>query len=310
MLEARNLLSTTPFPTPLEPILPAGSLIHFGQAAGAFEVLSDSDSLTIAIDAGQTISAVLVPQHPSIQARAELFNPDGFSLGAVEATGPGAAIVLQALSAPATGTYRIDTSNLAGTGNYTVRLILGAVVEEESWLTSTNDTLASAQSLETSNIALATGASRIGAVGVADDGASDFYSMQLDGGQPATFVLGIPDGAGGDLELFDAAGNRLAKSNRSEDGNQRIDRFVPSSTGTYFARVSGTPDAEYSLLATRNADFNREPNSSAVEAQSIAPASQVLAALGTTGGRAGGRQHSRGGAQRRKCWSCHRPIER
>src|SRR6185295_10685114 len=57
--------STTEFPTPLDAVSPPGSLIHQGAAFGAFYQAGDQDEYSIALDANQTLSAVLRPVDPN-----------------------------------------------------------------------------------------------------------------------------------------------------------------------------------------------------------------------------------------------------
>jgi hypothetical protein len=51
--------------------------------------------------------------------------------------------------------------------------------------------------------------------------------------------------------------------------NDLIRGFVAPATGTYYVRVSGTPQTQYSLVATRNTEFDLEPNDTPASAQSL-----------------------------------------
>jgi subtilisin family serine protease len=93
-----------------------------------------------------------------------------------------------------------------------------------------------------------TGKSLLFGVGVAGNATYDYYSFSANAGQKLTLALtGV---APGDttLDLLDSAGNVLASgASRDNVGLAIADRSI-SVTGTYYARVSGLPGLDYSLV--------------------------------------------------------------
>ena len=93
---------------------------------------------------------------------------------------------------------------------------------------------------------------------------ADYYSFDLKSGQTAT--IGLVGQAGGEavFSLISPSGQKLALS--SDDAATNFDAvvsdFVVASTGKYFVRVSGDLGTTYSLVVTRNADFETETNNS------------------------------------------------
>lgn len=91
----------------------------------------------------------------------------------------------------------------------------------------------------------------------------DWYSFTLDAGQLATVsgttVTGTPDLL---VELFDSSGN-LLNTGSQFDGQTVISRFTNQGvTDTFYVRVSGS-SLDYSLIVTRDADYDTEPNQQA-----------------------------------------------
>ena len=107
-------------------------------------------------------------------------------------------------------------------------------------------------------------------------------------GQAATLVATplAENGQVPKLELLDANGQVLAVGVGSwENSGPAIRDFVATQAGDFFARVSlMTGSTQYSLLLTRGASFDGEPNSEDDEAQDLSLTHQALGALGLTRG--------------------------
>ena len=95
-LEDRRLLAS--FPVPLSAVAPLGSLIHEGVSAGEVSAPSETDTLTIDLDAGQTVT-VMVEPGSSLQPIVGLSDPAATVLGTAVSGAPGEAVVLQAVAA-------------------------------------------------------------------------------------------------------------------------------------------------------------------------------------------------------------------
>ncbi|MDY3559679.1 S8 family serine peptidase [Gemmata sp. JC673] len=86
------------------------------------------------------------------------------------------------------------------------------------------------------------------------------------------------------LELQDAAGNVVATATRGATNFDQGLQFTPTASGTYYARVYGTaPSATYTLVATRAAAFDAEPNDTPATAQNISGTGGALGAIAATG---------------------------
>lgn len=89
------------------------------------------------------------------------------------------------------------------------------------------------------------------------------------------------------VELQDAAGNVVATGTTGATNFARGLTFTAPAAGTYYARVFGTvPTATYTLVATRDAAFDREGNGTPATAQNLNGTSGALGAIGgavTTG---------------------------
>jgi Bacterial pre-peptidase C-terminal domain/Bacterial Ig-like domain len=179
-----------PYPVPLTPKAPLGSLIYDPSAAGVISPSGDTDTFTISVDPGQTLT---VDVHSDANLQASVTLLAGASGNNVLATGaaaaPGDEVVLQPVATngqlaggSASKTYRIVVAGANGTtGSYTVQMVLNAALEDESHGGASNDTLDTAQDLEPSFLQLHRASN-------ADNS----------GAQPARgAVLGIADGAGG-----------------------------------------------------------------------------------------------------------------
>ena len=86
----------------------------------------------------------------------------------------------------------------------------------------------------------------------------DWYSFNLNAHEPATIVLKSDDPAQGDnirLELYNSSGNIVAAGVTAGSDADQLISFMPTASGTYYARIMSTMAGEYSLVYTQNADF-------------------------------------------------------
>src|SRR5262249_52460171 len=150
--------------------------------------------------------------------------------------------------------YTLRLTALAGTGAYTAGLTLNAVLEAEGYGGPSNDTLATAQPLDGSAVALQGTATRFGVLG-ATEGGSDFYSFSLAAGQVASLVVTPLSGGTPGLELQDASGTVLSLGARlsANPPGLVVHNFVAPAAGTYYVRVSGAAGQTYSLVVTEDA---------------------------------------------------------
>jgi hypothetical protein len=98
---------------------------------------------------------------------------------------------------------------------------------------------------------------------------TDYYRFTLNTGETASLAAtGL--GAGGlSLELRDGSDALLAKGVGAGNGARVISNFLTATTATYYVRVGGDANVPYSLVVTRNAAFDTEPNDTAATAQAL-----------------------------------------
>ncbi len=105
--------------------------------------------------------------------------------------------------------------------------------------------------------------------------------MSLAGGDVVTFALTALDRGDITLELVDAQDRAMARGITAGGSETQVIRgFVVPADGTYYVRVSGQPQIEYSLVVTRNADFDSVPNDQIERAPDISSYGAILGAVG------------------------------
>ncbi|MHC4201939.1 MAG: pre-peptidase C-terminal domain-containing protein, partial [Planctomycetota bacterium] len=112
--------------------------------------------------------------------------------------------------------------------------------------------------------------------------AEDWYEFTLTPGQSVTLALTALTGGPVDLELRDGGGALVtAGFGGASNVDRVIENFVSTGGGTYYARVMGN-DSDYTLVVTRNATFDVEPNDVVTSAQEIGPGDVALGEVGST----------------------------
>jgi hypothetical protein len=126
-------VTTAPFPTPLAALNPAGSLVFQGSTTGVIDVASDTDTFTLAVDPGQTITVLLTPTSSSLQPTVQVLDPSTAVLGTATAAAVGQNALLQTIPAGTAGTYSIVVGAANSTvGHYTVQVTLNAQLDTAS----------------------------------------------------------------------------------------------------------------------------------------------------------------------------------
>lgn len=140
-------INTVPFPVPLTPVAPLGSLVYEGQVSGVINLPTDTDNFTIDLEPGMRVTVVVTPT-ASLRPSVKILNSTNQTVGTNTAATPGAAATLTGLFISQPGTYTIRVGESGGTvGNYTVKLYLNTALESEVPGASSNNTPGSAQSL-------------------------------------------------------------------------------------------------------------------------------------------------------------------
>ncbi len=138
---------------------PAGSLVSQAILTSDVTTPSEVDEVLLDLDAGQVLSIVMKSDStliPQMELRAPGNQPVADERGSVE----GETIVLQGVPITTDGTYRLQLAGRQNSqGTYEVRIVLNAVIEEESIPLpgAQNNSLASSQNIGASLIDLAGG---------------------------------------------------------------------------------------------------------------------------------------------------------
>ncbi|MDB5357482.1 MAG: hypothetical protein JWN24_3935, partial [Phycisphaerales bacterium] len=165
-------IGSTPYPTPLTPLNPPGSLIYDPIASGLINNASDTDSFTLNLDAGQTVSVAAHPIAVGLQPTVTVFGPGNVVLGSGTAPAPGGEALLQTITVATAGTYTFAVGSAGGTvGQYTLQLVLNAALDAENHGRAPNDTPGSAQNIDSSFISLGGAAQRGAVLGATDPSA-------------------------------------------------------------------------------------------------------------------------------------------
>ncbi|MFM9024703.1 MAG: CARDB domain-containing protein [Planctomycetaceae bacterium] len=270
-------------------VAPAGSLVSAARTTGAIAFAEDFDVWALPLPAGRTAAVGIAPSDPGLRLRVLLIDPDGATVGEATAAAAGARVRLDPLAITVAGTYRVVVAALSGTGGFGVVAAVDAAIEADAAGGGSNDTLVSAESLVAAARPLVGSADRLAALGTADGAAPDLFSFGLTVGREAAVVVTPLEGGDVGVELLDAAGVVVAVGvPGATNSGPAIRGFVATTPGPYYVRVRGTAGATYSLLVTRAAGFEREPNDAPSAATPLGASGVVLGhiALSSGGGSA------------------------
>ncbi len=206
---------------PPRQMAPAGSLIYSHATRGHIGEAGGEQSFVLQMDASQTLT-ITVTSASSLQPVVQVYDPAGALIGTATAEAPGGVAVLQTVPIEVAGEFTVRIGGAGDSaGSYSVESYLNAAIEAEPLKGITNDSIATAQSIDASFITLPGGGGRGGVVGsisvdqvIFED---DFERAEL--GLPWTITLG----GRGRLELTSAqgaaSGTTAMWSDRSEPGH-------------------------------------------------------------------------------------------
>ncbi len=99
---------------------------------------------------------------------------------------------------------------------------------------------------------------------------TNYYAFSLNAGDTVTLALKALSAGTDDLKLYNAVGSLVASSGPGVTNFDRlIADFVAPASGTYYAYVSNSSSVPYSLVVTRNAEFDTEPNDTTATARPL-----------------------------------------
>ena len=264
-------VGTEAFPAPLTAVNPLGSLVYGGSATGIATTSGGTDSFTINVDAGQTLTAYVTPA-AGMQPTLTITGPGGATVGSATASAAGGPTLVQTVPVATAGTYTLTVGSAAGMGTYTLGLELNAAVETALYGGATDNSFATAQSLNPAFVSLGgTTAQRAAVLGATEASASDYYSFTLAAGEAVTVGLTSLATDSATLDLYDSGQNHLAAGVSSANMNRVIGDFVATVAGTYYVKIGGN-GAAYNLVVVAGAAFDTQPNSTSATARiSTAP---------------------------------------
>ncbi|MFI5379361.1 MAG: CARDB domain-containing protein, partial [Tepidisphaerales bacterium] len=277
---------TLPIPSPLSPL---GSQAFQGAPVTGAIFNGNADDYTLAVNAGQQISALLNFTYGDVgaQPQLQLLAPGGAVLATASAASGVSAALLQDFTAPTTGTYTLRVTSLTGNAAYTLQAQLNAAAQAAFGITPSNNSAASAQPLDFSGTDTG-GATRADVTGSSDGTTPNYYSVTLAAGQRLSVGMTVTGGAAQPndvLELVDSTDTVLAVGTPqagSPGSWYFIQDFAAAAAGTYFVRV--TPAGSYNVVAAASASLEIEPNDfPANTPQDISATDRVMGYIATAG---------------------------
>src|SRR5262249_11797507 len=148
---------------------------------------------------------------------------------------------------------------------------LNAALDEAVLGDTVNNALSTAQNIDSSFISIGGAASRGAVVGTPSlPVGPDYYSFSLSAGDAITLALQSLGASPVHVALQDSGGTTLAAGTAgSVNGENVVSDFVVSTTGTYYAQVTGGLGTGYNLAVLRNADLASGTNTSLAAAQPL-----------------------------------------
>jgi len=274
-------------------VQPSGSLIYQGVVEGAaVGAPGYIERVLLDLEAGQTLTVGTNAVSLELLSSITLLDPDGVAIGNAVAAGPGSEALVQTVPVTVTGTYTILVTGAEDTiGSLSLRVILNAAGEYESYSGPSNNERDIAEDLDPSFIPLGNGSAEPGAVvGMKHDRHADVYRFTLDDGESATIALCSPPPNTATLILRDADGNDLglATAPTATNSTALIPDFVDTTSDgaaeSYYVQVSGKTGMEYVLVITRNAALDAEPNGPCDPPQEVGFQTTVLGDVGSSPG--------------------------
>ena len=266
---------------------PLGDLIYTGTDTHVLATSNDVDTLTVSLNAGETLSLIGSPTTQALQLQITVLDPNSKKLASATASGPGANATIETAPVATTGIYTIKIKDINGNiGLYTIQAYLNSYVKQ-----GTNATIAAAEDISGSSYALSPGtADRLAVVGTIADQSPDYYSFKLSRGQATTIAVESLTGGSVQISLVDGKGNVLATGvGGATNVSESIEKFLASSSATYYVLVTGDAGVQYSLTVTRGATFSIQPHNSYSTAEDVTGTGGVLgSASGLEGDGVGG----------------------
>src|SRR5699024_2206470 len=159
----------------LDPQAPLGSLVYAKTFDDQLGSVSDVDQFNFIVDPGTIISADLL-SNGGMQGRIDILAADGTTiLASASSAGVGLDTALQNVTVTDGGNVMVLVSSLQGSGDYQLRLAVGAELEDEG--ATANGSIATALNLDGSGVTIPDLGTRDAVLGTFDtDGDQDYFS--------------------------------------------------------------------------------------------------------------------------------------
>jgi subtilisin family serine protease len=232
--------------------------------AGVISSPTDVDGIYLDLAANQKLSFTVAPASTTLRFAVDVLDGAGSIIASGEGPELGTRVDLRGIPITATGRYAIRVRCIQGVGGFTVRdLQLNLISELEPKTGTPNNTLASAESLESSRLDLAPGITRWAASGIVGFStqpldASDWYAVDL----PANSTLSAVASPGtARLSIVDSFGAKIAyfAQTSAADGTFGIAELPIAQAGRYYVRAEvSTPvtTGAYTFSVMSNAKFD------------------------------------------------------
>ncbi|MEX0677895.1 MAG: sialidase family protein [Pirellulales bacterium] len=112
-------------------------------------------------------------------------------------------------------------------------------------------------------------------------GFPDYYAFSLEAGQKTTIALTGQSAGSLSLQLRSSSDAFLSGGIAADNLTRVINNFTAATTDTYYVLVAGSATIPYSLVVTRDADFDTEANDTFADAQNISGTEGALGAVHT-----------------------------
>jgi subtilase family serine protease len=244
------------------------------------DVPIETDSYEVHIAGGQKLSARVIPLSGSgLLPSVTILNNDGTVIYASDnAVVSGESAVVQPITFPMGGTYRIDvtSADTSSTGGYRLEAFLNAQLESESVGSTDNDTLIGAIQLNTHTTLLQGSGRLASAIGTSDGKHKrDLYQFDLSAGEAFSALLRKDADGFGQFEfentsqLVSGRVHAVGKGDFNQDGLEDVVMagqsgsqaglrvLLSDGSGGFYPVAWGTPNTIYDLAI---ADFDSDGN--------------------------------------------------
>lgn len=209
---------------------------------------SDADFVSYQFNAGDLVT-FLAHSTSDVELQLELRNSAGTIIASDNGTDSGLVLEddasIYAYVIPTSGTYFVRVGAAAGSGSYTLTTLLSATTAPPAPTTS-----------------------------------PDYFALALTAGQSITIGLQAQGAGAVGIDLVDGGNSVLAAGAGGPTNFTSVVAYTAGAAGTYYLRVTGDSNVDYTLAAASGAALDQEPNDAFAVAQTLS-AGRALGAVAT-----------------------------